>query len=115
MRSLAPAAAALTALTQLPTYAARKVAADRELYRIVFRTASRDPEVCELIASRLRAQFTLAKVVASRMIEDRLLRDTHLHGSDGQWVGTIIRTAMSWGALAGIVSTHHPRPPMPGA
>lgn len=44
MRSLAPAAAALTALTQLPTYAARKVAADRELYRIVFRTASRDPE-----------------------------------------------------------------------
>jgi proline iminopeptidase len=72
-------AAALTALTRRPAYAAGEVAADTELYRIVFRTASRDPQVCERIVSRLRAQFTPAKVVASRVIEDRLLRDTLEH------------------------------------
>ncbi|HEY7010286.1 MAG TPA: alpha/beta fold hydrolase [Jatrophihabitantaceae bacterium] len=72
-------AAALTALTQRPAYAAGEVAADTELYRIVFRTASRDPQVCERIVSRLRAQFTPAKVVDSRVIEDRLQRDTLEH------------------------------------
>lgn len=72
-------AAALTALTQRPTYAAGEVAADTELYRIVFRTASRDPEVCERIVSRLRAQFSPAKVVASRVIEDQLLQETLEH------------------------------------
>jgi proline iminopeptidase len=72
-------AAALTALTQHPTYAAGEVAADTDLYRIVFRSASRDPQVCERIVSRLRAQFSPAKVLASRVIEDRLLRDTLEH------------------------------------
>jgi proline iminopeptidase len=72
-------AAALTELMQRPTYAAGDVAADTESYRIVFRTASRDPMVCERIVSRLRAHFTPAKVVASRAIEDRLLGATLEH------------------------------------
>jgi hypothetical protein len=33
----------------------------------------------------------------------------------GQFAGTISCTARSWGAVAGMSSTHQPRPPMPGA
>src|SRR5215469_1949845 len=33
----------------------------------------------------------------------------------GQFAGTIMRTAVFRGVFAGIISTHQPRPPMPGA
>jgi len=33
----------------------------------------------------------------------------------GQFAGTIMRTAVVRGVFAAIISTHQPRPPMPGA
>lgn len=77
------------------------VATNTEIYRIVFRNASRIPGLADRIADRLRAHFTPETVLASDVIENRLYRDTlEAEGYDavGQLGGSAVPTLVVHGS-----------------
>jgi proline iminopeptidase len=67
---------AMQAIAATPEFRAGDPAADAQYYRIHFRPAVGEPELLDRLVPRLRRNFTPARVLLARAIEDRLYDQT---------------------------------------